>query len=128
MQIYGRESANGDFPCAKLKNAKKIGQKFFLSIMKQNKIALINILSPTFVPNLMTLAWKMSPGMPKEAGSLNGPSCPYLIKQNLHNRTRPRSRGYEYPCHISKLDSTRPKASEICLRPPLHIYFHKFSR
>ena len=29
--------------------------------------------------------------------------------------------------HI-KLDSTRRKASEICLRPPLHIYFHKFSR
>ena len=27
-----------------------------------------------------------------------------------------------------KLDSTRHKASEICLRPPLHIYFHKFSR
>ena len=31
---------------------------------------------------------------------------------------------------LSKLDSTRRKASEICLRPPLHIYFyfHKFSR
>ena len=28
----------------------------------------------------------------------------------------------------SQLDSTRRKASEICLRPPLHIYFHKFSR
>ena len=27
-----------------------------------------------------------------------------------------------------QLDSTRRKASEIYLRPPLHIYFHKFSR
>ena len=25
-----------------------------------------------------------------------------IIRQNLHNRTRPRSQGYEYPCHISK--------------------------
>ena len=32
-----------------------------------------NILSPTFVPNLVTLAWKMSSGMSKMAGSLNGP-------------------------------------------------------
>ena len=30
MQNYGRESVNGDFPCAKLKNAKKIRQIFFL--------------------------------------------------------------------------------------------------
>ena len=29
MQNYGRESVNGDFPCAKLKNAKKIRQNFF---------------------------------------------------------------------------------------------------
>ena len=28
----------------------------------------------------------------------------------------------------NELDSTRRKASDICLRPPLHIYFHKFSR
>ena len=27
-----------------------------------------------------------------------------------------------------QLDSTRRKASEICLRPPLDIYFHTFSR
>ena len=48
---------------------------------------LINNFSPTFVPNLVTLAWKMYSGMPKEAGSLNGP---YLMRQNLHDRTRPR--------------------------------------
>ena len=26
---YGRESVNGDFPCAKLENAKKIAKKIF---------------------------------------------------------------------------------------------------
>ena len=31
-----RESANGDFPCAKLENAKKKSPKFFLAIMKKN--------------------------------------------------------------------------------------------
>ena len=30
--------------------------------------------------------------------------------------------------NMSKLDSTRRKASKICLRPPLHIYSHTFSR
>ena len=31
--------------------------------------------------------------------------------------------------HLSdQLDSTRRKASEICLRPPLDIYSHTFSR
>ena len=29
MKIYGRESVNGDFPCAKLENAKKNLPKFF---------------------------------------------------------------------------------------------------
>ena len=28
-EIYGRESANGDFPCAKLQNAKKNLKDFF---------------------------------------------------------------------------------------------------
>ena len=63
---------------------------------------LINIFSLTFVQNLVTLSWKMSPVMPKEAGSLNGPLCVYLIRQKLHNQTRTRSWGYECPCHISK--------------------------
>ena len=44
----------------------------------------------------------MNLGMPKEAGSLNGPLRAYLIRQNLHNRTRPITYAYEYPCHISK--------------------------
>ena len=63
MKIYGRESANGDFPCVKLQNAKKIRQIFFLPIMKKTEFILINIFSPTFVPNSVTLAWKMSPGI-----------------------------------------------------------------
>ena len=33
--------------------------------------------------DLVTLAWQMSPGMTKEPGSLNGPLCTYLIRQNL---------------------------------------------
>ena len=40
--------------------------------------------NPTFVPNLATSAWKMSPGMLNEPGSLNGPLCAYLMRQNLH--------------------------------------------
>ena len=28
MKIYGRQSVNGDFPCAKLENVKKIRQIF----------------------------------------------------------------------------------------------------
>ena len=43
----------------------------------------------------------MSPGMPKEAGSLNGPLCAYLMRQNLHNRN-PRSYGNECPCQVRK--------------------------
>ena len=35
MKNYGRESVNGDFPCAKLENAKKIRQNFFLATMKK---------------------------------------------------------------------------------------------
>ena len=63
----------------------------FFPIVKKTEFVLINIFSPTFVPNLVTLAWKMRPGMPKESGSLNGPLCAYSVRQNLHNRTRPRS-------------------------------------
>ena len=35
--------------------------------------------------------YQMSPGMPKEAGSLNGPLCDYLMRQNPYNRTRSKS-------------------------------------
>ena len=35
MKNYGRESVNSDFPCAKLENAKKNRQKFFLVTMKK---------------------------------------------------------------------------------------------
>ena len=46
-----------------------------------------NMFGPTFVTNLVTLACKMWPGMPKEASSLSGSQCTYSMKQNLHNRT-----------------------------------------
>ena len=35
MKNYRRESVNGDFPCAKLENAKKNCQKCFLATMKK---------------------------------------------------------------------------------------------
>ena len=35
MKNYGRESVNGDFPRAKLENAKKNRQKSYLAIMKK---------------------------------------------------------------------------------------------
>ena len=35
MKNYGRESVNGDFPCAKLENAKKNRQNFLMATMKK---------------------------------------------------------------------------------------------
>ena len=35
MKIYGRESANGDFPCVKLENAKKNLPNFLGATMKK---------------------------------------------------------------------------------------------
>ena len=72
------------------KMRKKIRQKFLGDYENKPELILINMFSPTFVPNLVALVWKMSPGMPKEDGSLNGPLSTYLIKQNLHNRNHPR--------------------------------------
>ena len=60
---------------------------FFFAIIKKKEFIWITIFSPTFAPNLVILAYKMIPGMPKETGSLNGPLCTSLIRQNLHNRT-----------------------------------------
>ena len=56
FKIYGRESANGDFPCAKLENVKTNSPNFFLPIMKNPELILINMCSPTVVLNLVTLA------------------------------------------------------------------------
>ena len=97
VKNYGRESVNGDFPCSKLENAKKIRQNFFGRLWKKLGLILINMFRPTYVPNLVTLDWKMSSGMSKEAGSLNGPLCAYLMRQNLHDRTCPRSYGNKCP-------------------------------
>ena len=72
------------------KMRQKFAKKFFADDEK-TQIFFVNIFSPTCVPNLVTLAWKMSPGMPKEAGPLNGPLCAYLMRQNLHNQTHLRS-------------------------------------
>ena len=37
----------------------------------------IDMFRPTYMPNLVTLAWKISSGMSKEASSLSGPLCAY---------------------------------------------------
>ena len=97
VKIYGRESDNGDFPCAKLENAKKFGD----------------------------FSLKMSSGMSKEAGSLYGPLCAYLMRQNLHDRTRPRSEGNKCPCQVWKWsvkNYERESVNWACLpcRPPFH--------
>ena len=76
---------------------------FFFQWSWNTEVILNNLFSPTFVPNLVTLAYKMSPGMAKEADPLNGPLCAYLMRQNLHNRTRPRLWGNKCPCHIFKM-------------------------
>ena len=67
----------------------EVGKKIaiFWRLWKNPELILFNMFSPIFVPNLVTLAWTMSPGMPKEAGSLNGPLRAYSMKQNLHNPT-----------------------------------------
>ena len=71
---------------------KKNRQIFFGDYEKNPELILINMFRPTYLPNLVTLAWKMSSGMSKEAGPLNVFFlCAYLIRQNLHDQTRPRS-------------------------------------
>ena len=123
MTIYRRESGNGDIPCANCKMRKIFAKIFFCWLWKNPDFVLINIFSPTFVPNLVTLAWKMGSGMPKEAGSLNGPLCAYLMRQNLHDGTRPRSYGNKCPCQVWKWyvkDYGRESVNGACLpcRPP----------
>ena len=72
MKIYGREGANGDFPCAKLENEKKKKKSpkiFFDNYEKNPEHKLINMFRPTYMPNLVILAWKKGSGMSKESGS-----------------------------------------------------------
>ena len=91
MKNYGRESVNGDFPCAKLENAKKIAKNVFLATMKKPGTYIDNHIKPYLCTKFGDSSLKMSSGMPKEASSLNGPLCAYLMRQNLHDRTCPRS-------------------------------------
>ena len=46
MKNYGRESVNGDFPCTKLENAKKIRQNFFLATTKKPGTYIDNHVKP----------------------------------------------------------------------------------
>ena len=65
------------------KRRKKICQNLFWRLWQNPEFVLINMFRTTYVQNLVTLAWKMSSGRSKEAGSLNGPLCAYLMRQNL---------------------------------------------
>ena len=98
MKIYGRESVYDDFPCGKLENAKKKNSPHW----KNPELILIDMCRPTYMPNLVTLSWKMSSRMSKEAGSANGPLCTYLMRQNLRDWARPRSWGNKCPCQVWK--------------------------
>ena len=73
------------------KMGKKFAKIFFWRLWNNPELILMNMFRPIYMPNLVTLAWKMSSGMSKEAGSLNGLLCAYLMRQNLHDRTCPRS-------------------------------------
>ena len=72
------------------KRRKKFAKSFFRRLWQNPECILINMFRPTYVPNLVTLVWKMSSERSKESGSLNGPLCAYLMRQNLHDRTCPR--------------------------------------
>ena len=59
----------------------------------------------------------------QKTGLLNGPLCTYLMRQNLHNRTRPGSQGNKCPCQVSKWSVKnygRESVNGACLpcRPP----------
>ena len=64
MEIYGRESANSDFPHAKLQNAKKNCQNFFCQLWKTRQIWGIWKLRPAYsqeTPNLGQNRWCFVP-------------------------------------------------------------------
>ena len=89
MKNYGHESVNGDFPCAKLENAKKNRQKFFLATMKEPGTYIDYHVKPYLCTKFGDSTLKNEFRNAKEAGSLNGPLCAYLMRQNLHDRTCP---------------------------------------
>ena len=61
---------------------KKFGNfYFFWRLWKNPELILMNMFRPTHLPNLVTLAWKMSSGMSKEVGSSNGPINPFLLEK-----------------------------------------------
>ena len=103
---------------------KKFAKNIFWRLWKKCNLYWLTCLALPWqvLPNLMTLAWKMSSGMSKEVGSLNGPLCAYLMRHN-HDLTRPRSKGNKCPCQVWKWSVKnygRESVNEACLscRPP----------
>ena len=105
------------------KMRKKIAKNLCWRLWQNPELVLINMFRPTYVPNLVTLAWKMSSWRSKEAGSLNGRLCTYLMRQNLHDWTSPRPWGNKCPCQVWKWsvkNCGRESVNGACLpcRPP----------
>ena len=57
-------------------------------VVTKPELVLINMFSPTYEFDLITLTCKISPPMPKLISSLIGTFCKYLMRQNFNNRTR----------------------------------------
>ena len=105
------------------KRRKKNAKICIWQVWQNPEFILINMFRTTYVQNLVTLAWKLSSGRSKEAGSLNGRLCAYLMRQNFHDRTCPRPQGNEYPCQVWKWSvkiCARESVNGACLpaRPP----------
>ena len=67
---------------------------------------------------------RKKPSTAKLITSLNSISCARLMRQNLHNRTRPRSTENKYPCHVWKWHDVMLPYYRTCLQTPGDIGGH----
>ena len=89
-------------PCAVGGDGDCLYQLFYLFWETKIDKNVCGDIRPTFVQNLKTLPWKISPRMSKPVGSLNGPLCVDLMRQNHHDGTSLRSKNSKCLCHIRK--------------------------
>ena len=100
----GHESTNNDCQCTKLENAGKIRQKLLWYYHdKSGDLECCLICLALWLSQIWWLWFlKIWPRMPKFIGSLNHPSCAYLMRQKLHIGTGPKFNGNEYHWHVWK--------------------------
>ena len=110
---HGRESANGDFQCAKLESAEKFAKKMLVDIIKAGTYV-NQYVQPYICTKFGGFSFKNEPRNVKEPSSLNGPLRAYLMRQNLQNQTCPRF--INYPWKITDVRAL----TEACppCRPP----------